>query len=42
MDEENPEWTDEVFAWARPAHEVLAPLFGKLLAQEMRGLADPH
>lgn len=31
----NPEWTDEVIAQARPAHEVLPPLFGEALAQEM-------
>jgi len=35
MDDDNPEWTDEVFAQARPAHEVLPQLFGKALAQEM-------
>ena len=25
FDEENPEWTEEDFARARPAHEVLSP-----------------
>ena len=35
IDDDNPEWTDEVFAQARPAHEVLPQLFGKALAQEM-------
>jgi uncharacterized protein (DUF4415 family) len=25
FDEENPEWTEEDFARAKPAHEVLAP-----------------
>ncbi|NJR79771.1 BrnA antitoxin family protein [Sphingomonas corticis] len=33
FDEDNPEWTDEDFARARPAHEVLPPeviaAFGK-------------
>ena len=35
IDDDNPEWTDEVFAQVRPAHEVLPQLFGKVLAQEM-------
>jgi uncharacterized protein (DUF4415 family) len=25
FDEDNPEWTDEMFARAKPAHEVLPP-----------------
>jgi uncharacterized protein (DUF4415 family) len=25
FDEENPEWTDEDFARAKPAHEILSP-----------------
>ena len=34
-DEENPEWTDEMFAQARPAREVLPEIFGKAVAAEM-------
>ncbi|MBV5291934.1 MAG: hypothetical protein JZU58_06235 [Curvibacter lanceolatus] len=45
IDDDNPEWTDEVFAQARPTHEVLPQLFGKALAQEMlrpTGLPRPQ
>lgn len=34
-DEENPEWTTEDFAKARPAGEVLPELFGATAAAEM-------
>ena len=34
-DDENPEWTDEDFARARPAAEVLPKLFGSKAATEM-------
>ncbi len=36
-DAENPEWTDEDFARARPAREVLPPeLFNRLVAAQKR------
>ncbi len=35
IDDENPEWTAEAFAKARPASEVLPKIFGKKVAQEM-------
>lgn len=35
VDEENPEWTDEMFKQARPAREVLPEIFGKEAAEEM-------
>jgi uncharacterized protein (DUF4415 family) len=35
IDDENPEWTAEDFAKARPASEVLPQIFGAKLAQEM-------
>jgi uncharacterized protein (DUF4415 family) len=35
IDDENPEWTDEVFAKARPAAEVLTELFGEKPARTM-------
>jgi uncharacterized protein (DUF4415 family) len=35
VDEENPEWTDEMFARARPAREVLHEIFSKEVADEM-------
>ena len=35
VDEENPEWTADDFAKARPASEVLPQLFGATLAREM-------
>lgn len=35
IDDENPEWTDEDFAKARPAAEVLPRLFGAKAAKEM-------
>lgn len=34
-DQENPEWTDEDFARARPAAEVLSEIFGPAQAAEM-------
>ena len=34
IDDENPEWTDEMFAQARPASEVLGEAF---MAQARRG-----
>jgi len=33
--DENPEWTDEDFAKAKPAREVLPKLFGPKVAAEM-------
>lgn len=35
LDDENPEWTAENFAKARPASEVLPQLFGEKVAREM-------
>jgi uncharacterized protein (DUF4415 family) len=35
IDAENPEWTAEEFAKARPATDVLPELFGAQLAEEM-------
>lgn len=35
IDDENPEWTDEMFAKARPAAEVLPELFGEKAARTM-------
>jgi uncharacterized protein (DUF4415 family) len=35
LDDENPEWTAEDFAKARPANEVLPQLFGEKVAKEM-------
>jgi uncharacterized protein (DUF4415 family) len=35
VDDENPEWTVEDFARARPAYEVLPGIFGAASAQEM-------
>ena len=35
IDSDNPEWTDAVFARARPASEVLPELFGTQAAQTM-------
>ncbi len=35
LDDENPEWTAENFAKARPASEVLPQIFGSKVAQEM-------
>jgi uncharacterized protein (DUF4415 family) len=36
-DSENPEWTDEDFARARPAREVIPPaLFERLVAEQKR------
>jgi uncharacterized protein (DUF4415 family) len=35
IDDENPEWTAEDFARARPAAEVLPKLVGKAVAAEM-------
>lgn len=35
IDDENPEWTAQDIARARPAAEVLPELFGAVVAQEM-------
>ena len=35
IDDENPEWTTEQIARARPAREVLPKIFGAQVAQEM-------
>lgn len=35
LEDENPEWTAEDFARARPASEVLPQLFGEKVAKEM-------
>jgi uncharacterized protein (DUF4415 family) len=35
IDDENPEWTDENFARARPASAVLPELFGAQVAKSM-------
>ncbi len=35
IDDENPEWTTEQIATARPAREVLPQIFGAQMAQEM-------
>ena len=35
IDEDNPEWTAEDFARARPAREVLPELFGRTTAEKM-------
>ena len=35
IDDDNPEWTDEMFARARPASEVLTGQFGAAVATEM-------
>ena len=35
VDDENPEWTDDDFAKAKPASEVLPKLFGAAMAEEM-------
>lgn len=35
IDSDNPEWTDEDFARARPASELLPKLFGTQIAQTM-------
>jgi uncharacterized protein (DUF4415 family) len=35
IDDENPEWTAEDFARARPASEVLPGIFGEAVAREM-------
>lgn len=35
LDDENPEWTAEDVAKARPASEVLPQLFGEKVAKEM-------
>lgn len=51
IDDENPEWTAEVLARARPASEVLPEIFGGKVAKTMlnaslqnhgRGLAGSH
>ena len=35
IDDENPEWTDEKFARARPASELLPELFGAQVAKTL-------
>lgn len=35
IDEENPEWTDEIFRRARPARQVLVELFPQNVVAEM-------
>jgi uncharacterized protein (DUF4415 family) len=35
IDDENPEWTAQTFAKARPASEVLPKIFGTKVAKEM-------
>ncbi len=35
VDDENPEWTDEDFARARPATEMLPKIFGEVVAKAM-------
>jgi len=35
IDDENPEWTEENFARARPAHEMLPEIFGAEVAARM-------
>lgn len=35
IDDENPEWTDEMFKNARPAKELLYEIFSKKIADEM-------
>ncbi len=35
IDDENPEWTAQDFAKARPASEVLPQVFGEKVAKEM-------
>jgi uncharacterized protein (DUF4415 family) len=35
LDDENPEWTADDFAKARPAREVLPQIFGEKVAKEM-------
>lgn len=35
IDDDNPEWTQEDFARARPASEVLPEVFGSKMAAEM-------
>jgi uncharacterized protein (DUF4415 family) len=37
IDEENPEWTEEDFARARPAREVLPPALYDALTKKRRG-----
>jgi uncharacterized protein (DUF4415 family) len=42
IDEENPEWTEEDFARARPAREVLPPALYDALANKRRGQRGPQ
>jgi uncharacterized protein (DUF4415 family) len=37
IDDENPEWTEEDFRRAHPAHEVLPKILGPELAAELLG-----
>lgn len=41
IDEENPEWTDEDFARARPAREVLPPELYQSLTKRKPGQRGP-
>jgi uncharacterized protein (DUF4415 family) len=42
IDEENPEWTEEDFARARPAREVLPPALYDALTNKLRGQRGPQ
>jgi uncharacterized protein (DUF4415 family) len=42
IDEENPEWTEEDFARARPAREVLPPAVYEALTRKRRGERGPQ
>ncbi len=43
LDDENPEWTAEDFAKARPASEMLPQLFGEKVAKKMlKPRGRPH
>ena len=42
IDEENPEWTEEDFARARPAREVLPPALYDALTNKRRGQRGPQ
>jgi uncharacterized protein (DUF4415 family) len=42
IDEENPEWTEEDFARARPAREVLPSALYDALTNKLRGQRGPQ
>jgi uncharacterized protein (DUF4415 family) len=42
IDEENPEWTEQDFARARPAREVLPPAVFEALTRKRRGERGPQ